>query len=667
MNLPNNSSSTFDRDQILDALRKKRAGSYFAEGLGTGVTDALAFTDDRRKRIGQQMVDKGQELTGEYKRRRDASPEFTDVNIRGNTGQLPSGDSRLQNLVGYNLPGMSLEMGGTLLQFTEDQITELADVIGVKKDQALERYNRRGGGNVLVDDFMGWMEKNAPNNVEEAKAMLWKFGESATVGDVTGVGGPLLGAIGKGVTRNLVTSGDELIQMQNQPRVEGQRISPKISTAKRPERYPLIDPLDPSNTLGVEDIYATPDLKDKRYDLVQKHGTKMNLYPSYFDSPDAAPQEVIENMKNFSVDNLIYLHDQMPVDLRNQARKWYDGANQIAVNFAEMYDTTPEGASGVIAAMSPQREWFSNVALAEKVLSAMKYERATKWSPEMNKVVKDIKSFQSDGHGKITNRTVGKTLGEILNDKDNPERGLQAATWIRAFEEAHGDKRFRVVTPEGKVGDFSRRKETGEPGMAGWGSFSEIAKSVNVILDPSMENISRQMGAKHKVRNFYNNIVSPSAGYDVTIDTHAVAAGLLRPLSQESVEVAHNFGGSPKPGSFDYYRLDDPTKKWGGIGSSGVSGLQGSYATYASAYREAAEKIAQRDNISLLPRELQSITWEAIRAIYPAEFKKSDDALRLIGQAERSFREGDLSKRQFQDQATGVAGGFQRDRIEWAK
>ena len=32
MNLPNNSSSTFDRDQILDALRKKRAGSYFAEG-----------------------------------------------------------------------------------------------------------------------------------------------------------------------------------------------------------------------------------------------------------------------------------------------------------------------------------------------------------------------------------------------------------------------------------------------------------------------------------------------------------------------------------------------------------------------------------------------------------------------------------------------------------
>jgi hypothetical protein len=34
------------------------------------------------------------------------------------------------------------------------------------------------------------------------------------------------------------------------------------------------------------------------------------------------------------------------------------------------------------------------------------------------------------------------------------------------------------------------------------------------------------MGERHKVRNFYNNIYDPNSPYgDVTIDTHAVAAG----------------------------------------------------------------------------------------------------------------------------------------------
>ena len=37
------------------------------------------------------------------------------------------------------------------------------------------------------------------------------------------------------------------------------------------------------------------------------------------------------------------------------------------------------------------------------------------------------------------------------------------------------------------------------------------------------------MGAMHKVRNFYNNILLPdSPNGHVTIDTHAVAAGLIK-------------------------------------------------------------------------------------------------------------------------------------------
>jgi hypothetical protein len=63
-----------------------------------------------------------------------------------------------------------------------------------------------------------------------------------------------------------------------------------------------------------------------------------------------------------------------------------------------------------------------------------------------------------------------------------------------------------------------------------WGSNVEIAKAISAIGNPTRDNVSERMGEKHKVRNFYNNIFDPQSTHgDVTIDTHAVAAALLRP------------------------------------------------------------------------------------------------------------------------------------------
>ena len=138
-----------------------------------------------------------------------------------------------------------------------------------------------------------------------------------------------------------------------------------------------------------------------------------------------------------------------------------------------------------------------------------------------------------------------------------------AAMWIRTFDEAHNDRRYRTVSSEG---DF-----IGEPsGVAAWGSLNEIGKAVAVIRDPSYANVSPQMGARHKVRNFYNNIISPNNNKgDVTIDTHAVAAALLRALSGNSTEVVHNFGTSlPKANQTEGYRAAK---------AYGVQGAQGRY------------------------------------------------------------------------------------------
>jgi hypothetical protein len=64
-------------------------------------------------------------------------------------------------------------------------------------------------------------------------------------------------------------------------------------------------------------------------------------------------------------------------------------------------------------------------------------------------------------------------------------------------------------------------------GFACW-SFL-IGNAAPIYRDGSLENISQTLGDGHKVRNFYNNIISPNAGSDVTIDTHAIAAANLMP------------------------------------------------------------------------------------------------------------------------------------------
>jgi hypothetical protein len=101
------------------------------------------------------------------------------------------------------------------------------------------------------------------------------------------------------------------------------------------------------------------------------------------------------------------------------------------------------------------------------------------------------------------------------------------------------------------------------------------------------------------VRSFYNNILDPhSANNDVTIDTHAVGAALLRDLGQKSVPVAQNFGTGNKTPGFK------------GASGSIKTGNKGTYPLYAEAYHRAAKELG------LQPRQLQSAVWVVKRTVF---------------------------------------------------
>jgi hypothetical protein len=331
-------------------------------------------------------------------------------------------------------------------------------------------------------------------------------------------------------------------------------------------------------------------------------------------------EQFVEHVK----DNLLYLHDQMPPETRRRAKLWYDGARNIVDRWQAKYDGkySDTTIAGVMATLSPQKDWFMNVSLAERVLDTMHEQQDMRWNQEMQETADRI--FPQENYPELREAVEGKKLGELTNP-------VEKAMWVRTYDQTYNSRALRIVTPEGFFGPI-RRTGKGEVGSVAWGSLSEIAKAISVIDNPSPSNISAMLGDQHKVRNFYNNIFDPlSKDGHVTIDTHAVAAGLLRPLAGASTEVLHNFGG-------------------GGAANASTYGSKGTYGLYAEAYRRAAKERG------ILPREMQSITWEAVRGLFEAKFKRKGN-IDAIHQMWQEYRDGTRGLDEVRQSVVDFAGG----------
>ena len=151
-----------------------------------------------------------------------------------------------------------------------------------------------------------------------------------------------------------------------------------------------------------------------------------------------------------------------------------------------------------------------------------------------------------------------------------------------------------------------------------------ISNAVRAFEAPDMPTISQAMGGGHKVRNFYNNILNPNDTEhgDVTIDTHAIAGALLRPLSGSDKDTVHGLGTSGP--------------------ESSATGAKALYGAYAEAYRRAARERG------LLPRQMQSITWEAIRGLFSAVQKRTPSFRNSVNDVWNRFKNGLITQQQAQ-------------------
>lgn len=386
--------------------------------------------------------------------------------------------------------------------------------------------------------------------------------------------------------------------------------------------------------LTLDDLLSNDRLTAKAAELIRNY----NIITEQ-EAETLTDEQIIEVLTDRLADNLVFVYDSVDPQTRERSKLWYIGANRIANEIAQKYGVPVSSVAGVMAALSPQKDWYQNVSLAERLIDIKTTKMDMAPTKEMLATANRI--FGKADYQPMLN--VIFRQGRNMPLSEYADAPLLEAMFIRIYDETYNDRGYNIVSPDGEDLGFSRKKD-GTKSKVAWGSNVEISKAVRALDDP--ESVALEMGERHKVRNFYNNIVAPnSLDGDVTSDTHAVAAAHLKPLSGKSTEVHHNFGTAPTKAQ--QAKLTD----WrGAMSNSKPTGVMGTYVIYAEAHRRAAERRGT------LPREMQSITWEAVRGLFLPSFKSNANNVQRINDIWDNYRKGLIDINQVRQEVMNEAG-----------
>jgi hypothetical protein len=368
-------------------------------------------------------------------------------------------------------------------------------------------------------------------------------------------------------------------------------------------------------TVGMEHAAEDPKYMEK----LAKH---LSAYPiaGPVEKQSRDPVQLVQDVQGKIKRNFDWGLDRFQKDLPELAarsEKWYEGANKITKHFSDVYGHPEHVVSAVLATQSPQKDWYQNVSLGERIMHIHKNHQETPWSREMEQTTGKVFK-KNEKHQAILQEIRGKRLSDLTDS-------THKAAWIRLYDEAHHPSHYREVTPEG---DFAEHvaSDKGKKYKVAWQGFSTIAKAVKALESKGdMDVVDQVVGNKHKVRSFYNNILQPNAprkgkaiedATDITSDTWNIRAGLVYPgLPSSAKEVSSGLGGSPS------------TKK---------VGLQGTYPVYASALRASAHERG------MIPNAAQSTVWDMFRTIATPKASKEN-----INKLQQALKTGEMSHEAF--------------------
>lgn len=409
--------------------------------------------------------------------------------------------------------------------------------------------------------------------------------------------------------------------------LEGDRVSTRVTSGKKAtENHMEGEPLT-INRAALDDRLRT------------KFAGKMQEIPGVkIPSNIKDPAKVTDRAVRHFADNLKHIFGLVPKDKQIANGKWYESAHNMTKDIAGKYELSHPQVAGVTAALSPQMDWDMNVAQMKRLVDTVKTKQDFAVTPEMVKTGRDIvnrsRAPQSETAKPANQRLEGILDKDIVGKKFSDLTDMyDKAAFIRLYDETYGNPDFPRIDPGTGEERELRTNNNGSPARLAWGNLDNISKALSIMEDGSRENISSKIGDSHKVRNFYNNIIDPTNPDDVTIDTHAVAAATLLPLGGDGTEVLDNFGKA---------------------GKSLGTGVKGTYPIYADGYRLAAKELG------VLPRALQSVTWEKIRDLFPAEWK-TEENLGAVKNIWKEHQDGEITGAEARTQITDMAAKAQAE------
>lgn len=304
-----------------------------------------------------------------------------------------------------------------------------------------------------------------------------------------------------------------------------------ISTRTPNSNNPLVDP---NGTLVTnwQDASLDPGYVQRTFNLAR------NVVPGLRNVDN------VNDMISILGDNAIYQYENAPDNMKQVFAIWFQGANHIANVLANRNNKSLEQMAAILSVMSVRTSWYENVAKAELLTDILANHSGEKWTDEMTKKAHEINEKYPK---KFTPSDLARLKSRSYIDLDND---LDRSLWLSAYVNAMGDKYFKVILPDGRIGNYVLNKD-GQRRHITSILPQDIQKVVSIWRDGSLANIRANLGQLHKLRNFYNNLVNPlHDALSYTSDVQAASGMVMSPISKKDPLRSKIFGGvsSPKLG-----------------------------------------------------------------------------------------------------------------------
>jgi len=345
---------------------------------------------------------------------------------------------------------------------------------------------------------------------------------------------------------------------------------------------------DPSKTLlfqGGEYMRANPKAWDGNMGQLAAE--------PYMHGITGSPDDIYTQGVRRSADNLKFIAERMmsPEDVA-ASRKWYEVANTVSARKAQEQGLPEVGSHGIMAAFSPQTPWDTNVAKHHRLIDmetagfdSSQAERLAGERWAANKGITSPKGVFARTDPKDVARIMATPMEALETER---ERYLK----IVLTDAVRNDPKVPIIGLDGK---FSAGTDD-----ITWGSGREVDQSHRIFNDPTWDRVNTELSGGGKVPSFYNDIAAPNARIPskATIDTHSAGASSLFPAGGNDPIVFRAMGLSGVPGG--------PR----GAYDIATNGSKGQYGFHADAHQLAG------DEMGMLPREVQSVTWEGVRRLW---------------------------------------------------